>query len=127
MRHELAAQFGKDGPWHYASVKEGKGGHPIGYCTDACTHETADEAREHYRHYVLDRLREFKGDSNTLHRCEALLELGNAHSRCEIFTADGLSEPDGYRMRYLCATHRDREAYEENFLPPGSIGEAWVS
>ena len=124
MRVERAAQYGPDGPWHYASIKNGVGGYPIGYCTTECKHTTEDEACEHYRQWLLDNLKGFMGRPDTLHRCEARM-FGDI--RCPKFTDGGLGEPGGFDMHHLCDDHRNRETFERCFRPVGSVGEAWVS
>lgn len=119
MRHEGPFQFGNDGPWHYASVKAGKGGHPIGYCTEACSHALPEQAHEHYRQYVLDHLTEQSIGEDTQHRC--------AVDGCEAWTQAGLQEPDGYHFELLCDEHRNRDTYEAEFYPAdGPIRESWV-
>lgn len=120
MRHEKPAQYGENGPWHYVSMKAGQGGYPIGYCTQGCTHATAEEAHEHYRQYVLDHLRDETYGGDVQYRCEV--------EGCDAWTQKGMAEPDGFTSHHLCDSHRNREAYEAAFYPPDRpIREAWVS
>ena len=119
MRHLCAIRYGKDGPYHYVSLSR-RGGHPIGYCTTACTHETPEEAHEHYRQWVLDNLRFVQFGQDVQYRC--------AVEGCDDWTKAGLQEPDGYHAEHLCEEHRNRDSYERSFYPPGGgVREAWVS
>lgn len=119
MRHHTALQHGEGGPWHYVSVHPRRGGGPIGYCTEACTHETAAEAFAHYRDYVLDNLRPMRIAEGTQHHCEV--------PDCKTWTQEGLREPDGYGFHLLCDEHRNRETYVEHFYPEGQQRESWQS
>ncbi|HET9118504.1 MAG TPA: hypothetical protein VFN75_10615 [Pseudonocardiaceae bacterium] len=119
MRHECATRHGENGPYHYVSLGR-DGGYPIGYCTTACDHQTAEEAHEHYRQYVLDHLREMAIGADTQHRC--------AVPDCDNWTQKGLQEPDGYGHALLCDEHRNRATFEQHFYPAdGPVREAWVS
>jgi hypothetical protein len=95
------------------------GGHPIGYCTTGCTHQTPEEAHEHYRQWVLDHLHEVEFGTDVQYRC--------AVEGCDIWTQKGLGS-GGYRAEYLCGEHRNRDTYERCFYPPDSgIRESWES
>lgn len=129
MRHHKAAQRGENGPWHYVSLGR-DGGYPIGYCTDACTHETADEATEHYRQWMLDNFR-FDGRSgdDTQYRCEIPIgefETYAKAEKCGRWTQRLALGPDGWATHHVCDDHADRESVELLY-PVGSIGESWES
>lgn len=113
MRYDQPLQI-KDGPhagkWHFVR-KYGSDGRrgmgAIGYCAEGCNgHDTAEEAREHYRQYLLDqRLRFFEGpdDPSTLRKCQV--------EGCTAYTA-GRGQLGEWLMWNLCATHRTREVVE---------------
>lgn len=52
-RELLTGSGEPSGIWHYTITNDGVG-RPTGYCTAECRHASADEAREHYRHYLID-------------------------------------------------------------------------
>lgn len=138
MRHHKAAQHGEGGPWHYVSLGR-DGGHPIGYCTDACTHATAEEAAEHYRQWLLDGFR-FDGSSgdSVQYRCEVPVPTGSVNISgmltapptdtkvCGTWTQRLAMGPDGWIIHHVCHGHSNRESMEL-LHPEGSIGESWES
>lgn len=53
-REILDVEGNRVGKWHYTSKRHDEV-HPIGYCANGCPgHETAEEACEHYKEYMLD-------------------------------------------------------------------------
>jgi hypothetical protein len=88
---------------------------------ERCFHDTAEEAQEHYRQYLLDHARFYPASGeeekvgNTLHRCQA--------PGCQAFTAGAVYVKGSWHFD-LCADHRNRETLAQ--LVP-SIGEAWES
>lgn len=101
----------KDGPqagkWHFTTMNRRTGTRPIGYCAEGCPgHDTAKEAREHYRQYRLDKELRFVDDNpkaDTKHRCEV--------DGCENFTS-GRIDIGAWLTWYACAEHRNRENAE---------------
>ncbi len=117
MNHLKPRQKEGDGKWHYTSHNKRTGTYPIGYCADGCPgHDTAEDAAEHYRQYLLDNLRFTDDDPNasSQHRCEA--------EGCDVFTS-GAADAPGCMTRTLCAAHRNREAVDALLV----VGEAWTS
>lgn len=105
---ELADEAGKPtGVWHYTCTNDHKTW-PTGYCAQGCTgHATPDEAREHYRQYLLDTA-DFDGrlgqssTSRTERKCEA--------DGCDVWTDRFASVgPGRMEMHFLCDQHRNRE------------------
>lgn len=109
MNYYQPAQIEKGpnaGKWHYVSINRRNGTHPVGYCADGCPgHDSEDEARSHYRDYLLDSLSFVDGpsDPDTLYRCE--------FDGCKERTA-GVAEtgPGKLLVWFLCAEHRNRES-----------------
>ena len=103
------------GKWHYTTHNKRLGTRPIGYCAENCPgHDTAEEAREHYRQYRLDKELLFHDDHEnprTLHKCE--------HAGCEEYTS-GSATMGPYLFWYLCSEHRTRDAVEILFPEAGS-------
>lgn len=118
MNHDAARRKQGDKLWHYTRHNKRSGTYPIGYCAHDCPgHATAEEAREHYKQYLLDNAT-FKDDSaepEHLHRCEV--------EGCKTLTDGSVSMP-GYGVhRTLCKDHRNRETLEKII----NVFEAWHS
>lgn len=118
MRHHTALKRSDTGKWHYVSAHRSRGAYPIGYCADGCPgHDTEQEARDHARDYVLDRVAftDDSSDARSQHRCEA--------EGCDEFTSGSARLPwGGYYT--LCAAHRNRATVEVLF---GEIGDSWTT
>lgn len=147
MNHYKAAQRLSDNRWEYVCFNDGRA-YKTGYCagwrevTDAEEaqipglradvekrrpnqdkyhthgHDTAEEACECYRQYLLDntlRLRPAPETPKTLHRCEC--------PECAEYTAGQASVGD-MNIWNLCDGHRTREVVEQ--LMP-AVGECWSS
>lgn len=93
----------KDGGWHYTSANRRSGTHPVGYCHEHGPHETADEARECFRRYLLDGQREEAYGDWT----------GCEWEGCDTPTKKGLTTrpPLGHGFA-LCDEHRTAENLE---------------
>jgi hypothetical protein len=114
------------GKWHYVSQNRREGTHPVGYCSrfngdgteksdeeyHAHAHETADEARECFRRYLLDGSREESYSDWT----------GCEYEGCDEPTKKGLTQrtPLGHGFA-LCDKHRTQEVLEELTGPIGQI------
>lgn len=92
------------GRWHYTQRNDDRIW-PIGYCADGCPgHQTSDEAREHFRVYVLDHELDLDGHwAGVWHRCQA--------GGCDVLT-DGFVRVRGWPKFDLCDEHRTREVVE---------------
>lgn len=93
--------------WHYTRMNDDRIW-PIGYCAEDCPgHDSPNEARAHYRLYLLNNSLRFHPDTDaadTLHRCEA--------PDCSAYTSGSASL--GVWIRFdLCAAHRTREVVEQ--------------
>lgn len=120
MNHDAAREIA-DGPlagrWHYTTANRRSGTHPIGYCRDGCQgHETAEEAREHYRSYLLAE--------------RVVLEAGafvDAQYRCEVDGCEGWATHSTrvgeWTMFTLCDEHRTLDTVAGLV----EVGESWHS
>lgn len=111
------------GRWRYTRMNDGHVW-PIGYCAKNCPgHKTAEEAREHYRQYLLDNLQFTEGPDSlpeALYRCAA--------PDCEEYTTGRATVRGRYLLSwFLCDEHRNRETVEQHFMPPGCIGMSFHS
>lgn len=131
MNYYAARQREKTKKWDYTCRNDGQIW-PVGYCAGRLVdvmkvpedkrepyhedgHETAEEAQECYKRYVLDNdLRLDSKMSGQQRRCEA--------DGCEEWT-QGLATIRGGQMFVLCDEHRNRETVEGMF----SVGEIWSS
>ena len=117
MNYDAPRQRQSDGKWHYTRSNKRTGVYPIGNCAEDCPgHDTAEEACEHQKEYLLDRVQftEDSADAGTLHRCEA--------RGCETMTS-GSAAIGGSRHWHLCAAHRNREIVSGLL----SVWESWGS
>lgn len=144
MNTDQARQRPSDGKWHYTTQGR-HGIYAIGYCSpralcpdcpnalpradcatcggsglikrdDPCPgHDTAEEAEEHQRQYLLDNAiyRDGCEDAATLHRCEI--------DGCKAYTAGTaqISRGSVPRQYHLCDLHRDRSNLETLVERPG--------
>ena len=86
-----------DGKWHFTTMND-KVIRPIGNCAEECEgHATADEAREHYRDYVLDRAR-FGVEMQRAMKCR---ECGEDTHLAATFFPMGIAP--------LCGDHHEKE------------------
>lgn len=110
MIHYVAKEL-KSGGWHYTMNSL-----PIGYCLEHGGHDTAEEARECYKSYMLDKHLHLdrKISDDILMKCKV--------KGCEEFTS-GFASVGGYSMFILCDKHRTREEVERLY----SVGESWES
>lgn len=102
------------GKWHYTCRNDGRIW-PVGNCAEGCQgHDTAEEACEHYRQYLLDRLRFLDDVENapSLHRCDA--------PGCGAYTSGGVDVRGSLRFT-LCAAHRNRETVALLYRKVGQI------
>lgn len=95
--------------WHYVQQNRRTGTHPVGYCRDHGPHETAEEARECFRRYLLDGAREESYADWT--GCEAPV---GGEERCDRPTKKGLTTRPPLGTGYaLCDEHRTTEQLEK--------------
>lgn len=103
------------GKWHYTTHNRRLGTAPIGYCANDCPgHGTAEEARDHYRQYMLDkRLRFYPEPEDPIakYRCEAVGGCGN-------YTA-AHAELGAWHHWFLCDEHRTRAEVEKLYPEAG--------
>jgi hypothetical protein len=134
------------GKYHYVSMGR-SGGYPIGHCSPYLTcpeclgsmapdceecggkgfikleapcsgHDTPEQAEEHYRQWLLDKLR-FDG------RCTPNQQFRCEFPGCETWTQRIIDvEGEGYTHWLLCDEHANRESVDA-ILP--KVGEAWES
>ena len=107
MNHLVARQM-VNGKWHYTV-----NGHAAGYCASHGGHETATEAQDCYKQYLLDN-QLFLGleMSNQMLRCRICQQYTNRMARIGIYT-----------HFVLCGDHMERE-FVDKLL---EIGESWES
>ncbi len=108
------------GKWHYTNSNRRTGTYPEGYCAEPgrCAHETAQEATECHRQYLLDTSLRFRED--VPHEAGVTLQ---ACAECKV-VCTGFAEV-GYgipTMIYLCAPHRTREVVGKHFKHGSSFG-----
>lgn len=106
MNYDQPRQLKDTGLWRYTRQNDD---HifAVGYCAMGCDgHDTPDEARAHYRLYLLDNHLSFlPGPEHPrgLRRCEA--------EGCDTFTAGSVHVGEWY-MWHVCETHQTREVVE---------------
>lgn len=109
MNYLEAREFYKPGQggskkWHYTCLN-GKKCWPVGYCAQSCPgHDTAEQACDHHRNYLLDNAKYDLGSDSTApydqHKCQV----------------EGCVNPTGkYAMIFgdhylLCGQHMNRDA-----------------
>jgi hypothetical protein len=129
MRHCKARQLSESGKWHY-TCRAGDAVYPIGYCSkyasdmicedisaimsgknDCPGHDTAEEAENHYKQYVLDRLLFFSMQEWPKYKCKEC----NNEAKFSV-SADGA-------FYQLCEIHANKETVSKFLV----IGESWES
>jgi len=90
------------GLWHYTAENDERI-FPVGYCAQGCPgHATPEEAREHYRLYLLDNARYDGALTNEKRKCEM----------CSEWTQDYAYIPLSMEIHILCDEHRNRETLD---------------
>lgn len=93
---------GNSGLWHYTVTNDDRT-LPVGYCAQNCPgHATPDEAREHYRLYLLDHATYDGFLNDEQRRCE----------RCGKWTQHYASIPINMERHILCDEHCNRETLD---------------
>lgn len=112
---ELADKEGKPSGLHHYTVTNDNRTRPAGYCADGCPgHPTPEEAREHYKQYLLDhRLRLDGKNGDTQHKCKV----------CGEWT-QGVAFLDETPFA-LCDEHRTREKVSELYGDVGDVASSW--
>lgn len=111
----------RTGVWHFVRSWD-TGGYPVGRCTKECTHATADEARAHYKQFLMEECLRFTPDvenADTMHRCKA-------PGGCARYTS-GTGSVAGESPAYtwpLCGEHRTAETMDRLI---GLPGDSWRS
>lgn len=99
--YQARQKKGDDGEivgWHYTCSNDAIGIFPVGYCTEHEPHETAEEAEECFRRYLLDGQREVEyGDWSGCVVCDEPTKKGL-----------GTRPPLG-SDHHLCDEHRNAE------------------
>jgi hypothetical protein len=121
MNYYQPYQRPDSGQWFYAMINDGKV-YRVGNCADDCPgHASPEDAREHYRQYVLERATYYgpdrlsvdpKSRSRTEYKCAICDEWTIYHA------AYG---PGNLSHVFLCASHLNRTSLEQA-VP--SIGDA---
>lgn len=109
---EMAGEQGKpSGIWHYTAENDGRI-FPVGYCAQGCAgHATPEEAREHYRLYLLDNANYEDRLVSTQQKCEV----------CGEWTQGIASIPVNMESHVLCDEHRNRETLDKIMYRVGHI------
>jgi hypothetical protein len=91
------------GLWHYTLQNDDRI-YPVGYCAQGCAgHATPEEAREHYRLYLLDNARYDDGVMiDEMRKCEV----------CGEWTMFYAHIPLNMERHILCDEHRNRETLD---------------
>lgn len=117
MRHLAARQLESSKRWDYTQELDHKVA-PVGYCAKARIetestggkhighHETAAEAQDCYRRYLLAELLKLDGMHERLQQCE--------YQGCEVCTRSH-ARVGGFWVRTLCDAHRTIEVVGELF------------
>lgn len=101
------------GLFHYTCTNDGRT-YPVGYCSGNCEgHPTADEAREHYKKYLLDQAKYDAKLSDMQRPCEV---CGEWTQLCAEIAFEMELHP-------LCDAHRNREELSKLVV----VGDAWSS
>jgi hypothetical protein len=113
------------GKWRYTCYNDNqKRTWAVGYCAQDCPgHDTPDEAREHYKQYLLDIALRLDANADSVpgaveppkFKCEA--------EGCEALTSKAAKVGYGIpRMFNLCPEHMNRETVETLFEVGSSFG-----
>ncbi len=98
---ELAGEDGRStGRFHYVRRNHYRT-EPVGYCANACSgHDTAEEAREHYRQYLINERVDYRPDHmKRPERCKICAEWTHSYAHIEAW--------DSYP---LCKEHLTKES-----------------
>jgi hypothetical protein len=101
-REKMDAQGNPSGIWHYTAQNDDYV-YPVGYCAQDCPgHATPEEAREHYRLYLLDTARYDGVSKDEQRKCE----------KCGEWTQGYVHIPLSMERHVLCDNHRNRETLD---------------
>lgn len=107
---ELRVRGQHTGLWHYV-VSNARATYAVGYCAEDCPgHPTPEEARAHYREYLLDTASFKLRWSRHWEPCRVCGELA------ERFAQVG---PGGMAVYTLCDDHCNREGLDQVLPLPG--------
>lgn len=110
-REKADANGKPSGTWHY-TVRNDDRIHPVGYCAQNCPgHSTPDEAREHYRLYLVDSATYNGVLQGEQRECES----------CKDWTQGYASIPINMERHILCDKHRNHETLNQLIHPVGQI------
>ena len=113
---EMTDKDGKGiGKWRYTQSNKRSGTYAVGHCAEGCDgHDTAEEAREHYRQYLLEtRVSKFENASDTQHKCQV--------EGCDEWTQTWVHIGSSHHFA-LCEKHQTPEIYEQ-VMPP--VNQIW--
>ena len=82
---ELTGQDGQStGRYHFASANDYRTA-PVGYCANGCSgHDTAEEAREHFKQYLVNEKVDFRPDQmKRPERCKICSDWTRSYARVE--------------------------------------------
>ena len=101
--HEMRNEQGDPGGlWHYTLENDGRI-MPVGYCAQDCLgHTTPEEAREHYRLYLLDNAKYDGMLQGEQRQCEI----------CGLWTQSYAHIPLNMEAHFLCEEHLNRETLD---------------
>jgi hypothetical protein len=108
MRDEKVAPSGL---WHYTAQNDNRI-FPVGYCAQGCEgHATPEEAREHYRLYLLDNAKYDGTLQGEQRQCEV----------CGLWTQATAYMPLNMERHILCNEHCNRETLDTVMHRVGQI------
>lgn len=101
-REKADAKGNPSGRWHYTAQNDNRV-FPVGYCAQGCPgHATPEEAREHYRLYLLDNAKYDGKIQGEQRKCEV----------CGLWVQTYASIPLNMEMHFLCDEHCNRETLD---------------
>ena len=99
------------GLWHYTAENDNRI-FPVGYCAQGCIgHVTPEEAREHYRLYLLDNAKYDGMLQREQRQCEV----------CSLWTQSYAHIPPNMEMHFLCNEHCNRDTLDTVMRRVGQI------
>ncbi len=109
---EISGEKGtSSGLWHYTAQNDGRI-FPVGYCAQECVgHPTPEEAREHYRLYLLDSAQYDGMMQDEQRKCEV----------CKKWTQYYAYIPLAMTKHILCNEHCNRETLDTVMHRVGQI------
>lgn len=130
-----AAERPDAGKWRYTCMNDGKVW-PVGLCAEGCEgHDTADEAREHFRRWEVETARYDGRYSDVRRQCEAKVtrEAGRYGSDLPAEVARCTNWTDGFAMYgpgmmacvSLCESHRSAEFLDPLIESVGTITSSY--